>query len=141
MERTLCTNGKRDDYFEDQVATSANFTKKTGFWIKETVEQPDLSDPFIDPLADPLQGDLHLHSPLLEQMQKAIVELKPKVPAKDKLKNMLDDFAKGPVDEKFPDKLFDQNLPNENASAGEERQKVFETAPKNNLPETNFESL
>ena len=95
MERILCTNGKRDDYFENQVATSANFTKKTVFWIKETVEQ----------------------------LPK---ETKPK--AKEKLKNMLDDFAKEPADA--------LNTPLINPA-----KELSTTDFKTPIIETNFESL
>jgi len=78
MERTLCTNGKRDDYFEDQVATSANFTKKTGFWIKETVEQlqgPDTSNPFVEQLPKEKKPK--------STAQQAIIDAKPVAPLKE----------------------------------------------------------
>ena len=40
MERILCTNGKRDDYFDATVAKSPQFTKKTKWWIKEEAIAP-----------------------------------------------------------------------------------------------------
>jgi len=78
MERILCTNRKRDDYFEDQVATSANFTKKTGFWIKETVEQlqgPDTSNPFVEQLPKEKKPK--------STAQQAIIDAKPVAPLKE----------------------------------------------------------